>query len=221
MPQLEKMIAFCALTNPKCFLFALLIVTVRAIFRAHPPDFFVNDAYRMDRLPNDVPELPNCHQKCKWHCEGLTTSCKVACVPTCQPPRCVTSCQKVDMSLCHQVCKDPHCAVLCPSNATTDCEKRVCPKCKTLCGESECQLECQNPVCESHCAAPQCTWNCTRDASCHPSEPICSLNCENSEGCSLSKNKLLPDPKYAMHFGGQDTTWSGLADVPDNISVPK
>merc|ERR1719424_1825735 len=127
----------------------------------------------------------SCHPKCRWTCGtgkngadalnggadgtnpnafgangagsaggmgGGGEACNSLCSPRCKPPVCVTGCKKMSLAGCKRTCKDPVCAVVCPPQ----CEHGTCPKCKTICGPSICELSCGKAACSSTCADPKC-----------------------------------------------------------------
>lgn len=170
-------------------------------------DFFVKDVEKMDELPNyQNKNSPNqCHPKCRWTCG--TSSCNSLCTPQCKAPKCVTACKKISLARCKRVCKDPQCAVVCPPQ----CEHGNCPKCKTVCGASLCELNCGKSQCESTCGDPDCVWDCKPNPAC--AKPTCKMTCDNSV-CSFGKDQKLPNNNEVPYMG-QEIAWKGLGKIPE------
>lgn len=174
--------------------------------RQQPDGFFTRDFEKMDELPNYQHNFKQgqCHPKCRWNCG--TTQCNTKCEPRCKAPKCVTACKKPTMAKCKRVCKDPQCAVVCPPQ----CEHGNCPKCKTVCGASVCNMECGEGRCESQCADPDCTWDCKADPAC--AKPQCKMSCDTTV-CSFGKEQQLPN-EHEVPYLGQEIAWKGLGKIP-------
>lgn len=173
------------------------------------PDFFTKDFEKMDELPNYKAQLGSkkqCHPKCRWSC-SKTAACNSLCEPRCKAPKCVTACKKISLARCKRVCKDPQCAVVCPPQ----CEHGTCPKCKTVCGESVCELSCGQSKCESTCADPACTWDCKPNPVCE--KPVCKMTCD-SAACTFGKDQTLPNDAEVPYMG-QEIAWKGLGKIPE------
>jgi len=173
---------------------------------SQPVDFFVKDFEKMDELPNyEAPTKPGqCHPKCKWTCG--TSQCNTLCSPRCKAPKCVTACKKISLARCKRTCKDPQCAVVCPPQ----CEHGTCPKCKTVCGPSVCELSCGKGKCESTCADPDCVWDCKVNDVC--AKPTCKMTCDTAV-CAFGKDQALPNANEVPYMG-QEIAWKGLGKIP-------
>lgn len=173
---------------------------------AHGVDFFTKDFEKMDELPNYVNQKKKqCHPKCRWTCG--TSHCNSLCEPRCKPPKCVTACKKVSLAKCKRTCKDPQCAVVCPPQ----CEHGMCPKCKTVCGESVCSLQSGKALCESTCADPDCVWDCKPNPVC--AKPTCQMKCDEAV-CSFGPDQKLPND-HEVPYMGQEIAWKGLGKIPE------
>jgi len=181
------------------------------------PDFFTEDAEKMDLLPNTPPIIDRatvkqpCHPKCTWDC-GLP-KCNAHCRPVCQPPKCVTTCRKLLSSRCKSTCPEPQCVVLCPPHPpeSPQCEQGRCSQCETVCNKPHCSMDCGSRSCESSCDDPVCAWSCSPDPC---PEPQCRMVCEKPS-CSDTFAMPTREPTLREVYAGRDGRLQNAQPVDD------